>query len=140
MRNCDRRFATPTEQRTHEALHRIRNLGIIPNMPAFAPPIANNPTPAPPVPETVAVEESVAEEAKSDGKAEDVDPSTFQDDDDPDKPLSRPEDQEEKNLSIALQMSIEDQQAAEQAEAAQVAEEIAEEEERAKEEEQATNP
>jgi len=138
MDNCDRRFATPTEQRTHEALHRIRNLGIIPNMPAFAPPIANNPTPAPPVQETVTVEESVAEEVKSDGKPDDADLSAFPDD------VDRPEDQDETNLAIAMQKSIDDQleqanaeEEAQRAEAEEIARIEEEKEERGK---QAADP
>ena len=68
MRGCDRRFATPMEQRVHEALHRIKNMGIVPNMPDLAPPIASTstlPGPAPTVPQFVE-----QEEVKSDGKPE----------------------------------------------------------------------
>jgi hypothetical protein len=88
MRDCDRRFATPKEKRTHESLHRIKNIGFNATMPAFAPPIANNPTPAPPVQETVTVEEIIEDEVKSDAKR---DPSTSKND--TDNPLSTPQGQ-----------------------------------------------
>jgi hypothetical protein len=82
MRDCDRRFATPTEQRVHEALHRIKNMGIIPNMPSFSAPIATTsaPPPPPPVEEEVTAE-AAAEAAKSDGmKSPDFDPTQFMND------------------------------------------------------------
>ncbi|PVG03735.1 hypothetical protein CPB86DRAFT_748155 [Serendipita vermifera] len=69
---CDRRFTTPTEQRVHEALHRIKNLGIVPNMPAFSAPIAPTSTPAPVAQPTSPV--TVAQEVKADNKAEKDEP------------------------------------------------------------------
>lgn len=107
MRGCDRRFATPTEQRVHEALHRIRNMNIIPNMPAFAPPIASNPTPAPPVPEPVTIDETAAEEVKSEGKPEDSDANPVPDD--ADRPAQGQDEQEEKDMAEAIDRSIQDQ-------------------------------
>jgi hypothetical protein len=61
---CDRRFTTPTEQRVHEALHRIKNLGIVPDMPAFSAPIAPTSTTAPVPQPTSPV--TVAQEVKAD--------------------------------------------------------------------------
>jgi hypothetical protein len=101
MNGCNRRFATLTEQRTHKAPRRIKNIGIVPNMLEFAPPIANNPTPASPVQETVTAEESVAEDVKSDGKPDDADPSALQDD------MDRPD--EKTNMAIAMQRSFDHQ-------------------------------
>lgn len=48
IRDCDKRFATPNEQRVHHALHRIKLMGIVPNMPEFSSPAV--PVPQPPAP------------------------------------------------------------------------------------------
>lgn len=52
----------------HEALHRIKNMGIVPNMPDFAPPIASTSTVPGPAP--VAPQFTEQDEVKSDGKPE----------------------------------------------------------------------
>jgi hypothetical protein len=73
MRSCDRRFATPMEQRVHEALHRIKNMGIVPNMPDFAPPIASTstvPGPAPTAPQFTTEQDEVKSDGKPEGDAD----------------------------------------------------------------------
>lgn len=62
------------EQRVHEALHRIKNMGIVPNMPDFAPPIASTstvPAPAPVAPTVTEPVEPVKD--KPDADADDAD-------------------------------------------------------------------
>lgn len=113
IRRCDRRFTTPTEQRVHEALHRIKNMGIIPNMPDFAPPMAHVSTPSPPpepVAQTTAIDgQAVSEKFNSEGKPGEGLPEV----DVSGKLIHSSllqEDEEERNIAEAVERSLRDQE------------------------------